>query len=64
MSEPMFGYALAHVAWFRDEDRPTWAKHLRWAPRGTFKQGLRYLQKTTDSTFKPVRLLRDAGHPS
>jgi hypothetical protein len=64
MSEPMFGYALAHVAWFRDEDRPAWARHLRWAPRGTFKQGLHYLQKTNDSTFKPVRLLRDAGHPS
>src|SRR5262245_34096991 len=56
MSEPMFGYALAHLAWFRDEENPKWGRHLRWVPRGTFKQGLRYLQKTSDSSFKPVRL--------
>jgi hypothetical protein len=56
LSEPMTGYALAHIAWFRDEARPAWAKHLRWAPRGVFHQGLRYLERTTDSTFKPVRL--------
>jgi hypothetical protein len=56
ISEPMLGYALAHIAWFRDEDRPAWAKHLRWAPRAVFKQGLRFLQKTADSAFKPVRL--------
>jgi len=55
MSEPMFGYALAHIAWFRDEDNPAWAKCLRWTPRAVFKQGLRYLQKTEDSKFKPVR---------
>jgi hypothetical protein len=28
----MLGYALAHFAWFHDEDRAAWAKHLRWAP--------------------------------
>ncbi len=56
LSEPMFGYALAHLAWFRDEDWPAWAGHLRWTPRAVFKQGLRYLQKTQDSCFKPVRL--------
>jgi hypothetical protein len=56
LSEPMLGYALALIAWFRDEDWPDWAKHLRWAPRAVFKQGLRYLQKTADSSFKPVRL--------
>jgi hypothetical protein len=55
LSEPMIGYALAHIAWFRDEPWPEWARHLRWAPRGTFKQGLSYLQRTADSTFKPVR---------
>jgi hypothetical protein len=56
LSEPMLGYALAHLAWFRDEARPAWAKALRWAPHAVFKQGLRYLQATADSTFKPVRL--------
>jgi hypothetical protein len=63
MSEPMFGYALAHLAWFRDKESPAWAKHLRWAPRGTFKQGLRYLQKTGDSSFRPVRY-RETLDPS
>jgi hypothetical protein len=64
LSEPMLGYAMAHIAWFRDEDRPPWAKHLRWAPRAVFKQGLRYLQKTADSSFKPVRLrhVREEEH--
>jgi hypothetical protein len=52
----MLGYAMAHVAWFRDEPRPAWAKHLRPAQRAVFKQGLDYLQRTNDSTFLPVRL--------
>jgi hypothetical protein len=60
LSEPMLGYALAHVAWFRDEGYPAWAKHLRWTPRAVFKEGLRYLQQTADSSFKPVRL-RSSG---
>jgi hypothetical protein len=60
LSEPMLGYALAHLAWFRDEQRPAWAKHLRWAPRAVFKQGLRFLDRTGDSSFKPVRLRRSS----
>ena len=56
LSEPMLGYAMAHIAWFRDEPKPTWSKALRWAQRSVFKQGLRYLQDTNDSTFRPVRL--------
>jgi hypothetical protein len=56
LSEPMFGYAMAHIAWVRDERFPAWAKHLRWAPRAVFKQGVRYLYETSDSAFKPVRL--------
>jgi hypothetical protein len=56
LSEPMSGYALAHVAWHRDEASPAWVKALRWAPRAVFKQGLRFLDRTADSSFKPVRL--------
>jgi hypothetical protein len=56
LSEPMLGYAMAHIAWVRDEDRPAWAKALRWAPRAVFKAGLRYLQATGETRFKPVRL--------
>jgi hypothetical protein len=55
MTPPMFGYALAHLAWFRGEQKPTWAKHLHWNARPDFKQGLRYLLATQDSSFKPVR---------
>jgi hypothetical protein len=61
LSEPMLGYALAHLAWHRDEDWPSWAKHLRWAPRSVFKQGLKFLHKTGESTFKPVRLRTGGG---
>jgi hypothetical protein len=56
LSEPMLAYALAHIAWHRDEPNSAWAKHLRWAPRAAFKAALRYLQKTSDSTFLPARL--------
>lgn len=56
ISEPIAGYALAHMAWFRDEAKPEWARHLRWVGRGAFKQGLRYLTETGDSSFKPERL--------
>lgn len=53
MTAPMYGYALAHVAWFRDERRPAWTKHLRPDAREPFKQGLRYLLETGDSQFSP-----------
>jgi hypothetical protein len=54
ITPPMFGYALAHLAWFRNEDRPPWAKHLKLAARTNFKQGLRYLRETGDSWYKPA----------
>jgi len=56
LSENMLGYAMAHIAWHRDEPRPAWAKALRWAPRAVFRQGLHYLYKIGDSAFKPVRV--------
>jgi hypothetical protein len=56
MSPPMFGYALAHLAWFRGEDKPGWARHLHLNARPNFKQALRFLQRIGDSAFKPNRL--------
>jgi hypothetical protein len=56
MTPPLFGYALAHLAWHRGEEKPAWAKHLNWSARVNLTQGLRYLQKTADSAFKPWHL--------
>jgi hypothetical protein len=56
MTPPLFGYALAHLAWHRGEERPAWAKYLNWGARANLKQGLRYLQRTADSRFKPWQL--------
>jgi hypothetical protein len=63
MSEPMLGYALAHIAWCRDEERPAWAKQLRWVPHGVYQQGLNYLTRTADSAFLPVRLRKPTRPP-
>lgn len=49
---PMYGYALALFAWVRSEPRPAWAGALRPDVRTPFNQGLRFLLKTGDSTFK------------
>ena len=53
MTPPMFGYALGHLAWFCREKKPAWAKHLRWDARTNLKQGLRFLEQTGESAFKP-----------
>src|SRR5690242_105108 len=53
MTPPMFGYALAHLAWFQGEEKPAWAKHLHWNARPDFKQAVRFLFQTGESTFKP-----------
>ncbi len=61
MTQPMFGYALAHAAWFRNERKPKWARHLRMDARASFKQGLQYLWATSDSEFKPAHASKSAG---
>jgi hypothetical protein len=53
MTLPMYGYALAHAAWWRNEQKPTWARYLRPDPRVCMKQSLRYLWETRDSSFAP-----------
>lgn len=56
MTPPMFGYALAHLAWHRNQSAPSWCKYLRWSARINLKHGLRYLEQTGDSRFKPGQL--------
>lgn len=53
MTLPMFAYALAHQAWCRHEQNPSWIRHLSAELRPNFRQGLRYLQETGNSTFLP-----------
>lgn len=48
----IFGYAFALFAWIRDEQRPSWADHLRTDARTALLQGLKYLRKTGDSIFR------------
>lgn len=55
MTEPLYGYALAHAAWLRGEDRPAWAGHLIPDVRVPFRQGLRYLHETGDSPLAHLR---------
>ncbi|MBC7854762.1 MAG: hypothetical protein IAF94_15125 [Pirellulaceae bacterium] len=51
MSPLMFGYALAHLAWFENESRPRWAKHIPYEARHSLNASLRYLSATGDSSF-------------
>lgn len=58
MTPPMFGWALAHLAWFRGEEKPEWARHLNAGARVNLRQGLRYLLATGDSSYRPARQRR------
>jgi hypothetical protein len=60
MTRPMFGYALAHLAWFRGEEKPGWAKYLHWNARPDFKESLRFLFQKRDLAFRPKRVRRDS----
>jgi len=55
MTREMYSHALAHLAWFQGERWPTWADHLKSDARPDFKQAVRYLFETQDSTFRPKR---------
>jgi hypothetical protein len=41
----MYGYALALFSLVRDEDAPTWSKHLRPDVRQAFQKSLRYFRQ-------------------
>lgn len=53
MTLPMFAHALAHTAWFRGQRKPDWLPFLSFDLKPCFKQGVRYLMETKDSTFTP-----------
>jgi hypothetical protein len=53
MTSPMIGWALAHLAWFRNELKPAWAKHLCSAAKANFRESLRYLKTSGDSSYQP-----------
>jgi hypothetical protein len=54
MTGPMFGYALAVLAWARGEAAPAWQVYLRFGVRGEFRQGLRFLARTGDCRVRPL----------
>lgn len=54
MTGPMFGYALALVAWLRGETNPAWARHVSSGVRSELWQGLRFLQKHGTDKLKPI----------
>jgi hypothetical protein len=53
MSSPMYGWALAHLALFRGETKPPWARYLSLSARANLTQGIRYLLATADTTYRP-----------
>lgn len=53
MTLPMYAYAIAHAAWFRGERKPPWCSFLSFDLKPNFKQAIRYLAETQNSTFSP-----------
>lgn len=53
MTAPMYGYALAHLAWHQDTPKPSWKKYLGSHVVYDFKDATRYLFETGDSSFAP-----------
>ena len=49
----LYGYALAVLAWARNERPPEWLRHLCTNARGTCKRSLKYFEKTRDCMFLP-----------
>lgn len=66
LNELNFAYALAVLAYARDEARPTWTKYLRPNVQKPFRQSLQYLAKTGDCWLQPSgfeQLLPDGPPP-
>jgi len=54
LTEEMFGYALALFAYARGEAKPEWASYLNVNVRSYFKNSLKYLAKTGDTTVERI----------
>ena len=61
LTEEAFGYALALFAYARGESKPDWASYLNINVRSYFKSGLKYLEKTGDTTVN--RIAADGSEP-
>ena len=69
MTPPLFGYALAHLAWFDGQQKPGWERYLAPASKADFRQAVRFLFATSDTTFRPrpramtnvIQLIRPDG---
>ena len=46
-----WGYALALYAYFRNEEKPTWLKHLTANIKSDFKKSMDFIQANKDSVF-------------
>ena len=55
LTAPLYGYGLALLAWYRGEQSPHWARHLRLDVRSPFKTSLRYLEATAAPTSPQQR---------
>ena len=55
LSARTLGYALALLAWSRQETDLAWASTLRPDAADVFRGGLRYLEATGDTVFDPLR---------
>lgn len=51
ISPEMAGWALSLFAWVRRESDPSWSTHLATDGKAYLSQGLRYLRRTSDTSF-------------
>lgn len=54
LTEEAFGYALALFAYARGERKPDWQSYLNINIRSYFRSGLKYLEKTGDTTVDRI----------
>jgi hypothetical protein len=58
ISPEMAGWGLSLFAWVRGESDPRWSAHLATDGKSYLKRGLRYLHRTSDSSFPDAATIR------